>query len=329
MKTEIKIDRIYDEGWAREICALWNRAFGPAFELNERLWLYNTVSDPDFSHNDVWLAHDAERLVGLAVTRRFSEATLAAWPSLERYRLDGYLAALAVDPAHQRQGLGRRLVAAAQTGLTQAGATRLVAGGNFRHFFPGVPTNLLAAQAFFRAEGFQPANLEYDLDGALDPHLYEPTLAATAPDLSYRQGLAGEGDAWLSWLAGVFPGRWHYSADLYLKQGGKIEDVTFLTDGSNNIQGFLMTHRNSARMPIPVSFWLGEDSQWGAIGPLGVSPTVRGKGAGLGLVAAGMRYLHSQGVRQARIDWTTLLDFYGKLGFQPSQTYERATKSLT
>jgi predicted N-acetyltransferase YhbS len=47
-----------------------------------------------------------------------------------------------------------------------------------------------------------------------------------------------------------------------------------------------------------------------------VSMAVRGRGLGLGLVAAGVSYVHASGVRDCAIDWTTHIDFYGRLGFE-------------
>jgi predicted N-acetyltransferase YhbS len=71
---------------------------------------------------------------------------------------------------------------------------------------------------------------------------------------------------------------------------------------------------------------LSDQPEWGGIGPLGLSKEMRGLGAGLGVVAAGMRHLYQHGLKFARIDWTTLVDFYGRLGFKPSLKYRRASK---
>jgi predicted N-acetyltransferase YhbS len=60
-----------------------------------------------------------------------------------------------------------------------------------------------------------------------------------------------------------------------------------------------------------------------------VSEDVRGLGLGLALVAAGVSYLHAKGVRDCSIDWTSLLDFYGQLGFTPWKSYYSMEKDLT
>ena len=48
---------------------------------------------------------------------------------------------------------------------------------------------------------------------------------------------------------------------------------------------------------------------------------MRGGGLGLGLVAAGVNYLYGLGVRDCGIDWTELIDFYGRLGFAVWKQY--------
>jgi len=56
---------------------------------------------------------------------------------------------------------------------------------------------------------------------------------------------------------------------------------------------------------------------WGQLGFIGVAESVRGQGMGLFLLDAGLRRLRDNGVNGCVIDWTDLLDFYGKAGFAP------------
>jgi predicted N-acetyltransferase YhbS len=67
---------------------------------------------------------------------------------------------------------------------------------------------------------------------------------------------------------------------------------------------------------------------WGQLGPIGVSQDTRGKGYGGALLDAGLRYLRDQGVRGCVIDWTDLVDFYGKFGFKPYRKYQMLIKTL-
>jgi predicted N-acetyltransferase YhbS len=50
---------------------------------------------------------------------------------------------------------------------------------------------------------------------------------------------------------------------------------------------------------------------------------MRGKGLGLALLQLGLEHLARMGVENAVIDWTGLVDFYGRVGFTPWKTYAR------
>ena len=53
---------------------------------------------------------------------------------------------------------------------------------------------------------------------------------------------------------------------------------------------------------------------------------LRGQGYGSVLLDAGLRRLHDNGVNGCVIDWTGLLDFYGRFGFQPLRAYYQLAK---
>lgn len=313
-----------------ELMAIWNGAFGPEFRLTERLWMQNTVDDPSFEPSDLLLGQDAAGgLAGFLLTKRFRDTKEYQGADREKYNELGYIAALAVKPECQRQGLGRQLLTAAEAKFRAEGVKRVQVGGNFRHFFPGLPAGYEPARHLFEGAGytFNLERPEYDLDGPLTPEVFEPALAQVR-EVTYRQGHPDDWKKLLTFLAQTFPGRWLYEVGLYMEQGGFLEDITLLLDQEQTVKGFLMNYWARGQVIGPSLYWLTGQPEWGGIGPLGISRDVRGKGAGLGLVASGMQYLYGKGARQARIDWTTLADFYGRLGFKPSITYWQGLKEL-
>jgi predicted N-acetyltransferase YhbS len=84
------------------------------------------------------------------------------------------------------------------------------------------------------------------------------------------------------------------------------------------------------------SSWLGPNVYWhrllgehyGGLGPIGVSASHRGRGLGLALLCHSVAHLRDLGVRRMCIDWTNLLDFYGKIGFAPWKEYVHVGKTL-
>jgi GNAT superfamily N-acetyltransferase len=139
-------------------------------------------------------------------------------------------------------------------------------------------------------------------------------------------GQAGQEVAFLAALSRDFPGRWRATIADTFARGGSAEDLVALRDPAGEIAGFLATWQPERPFLGPVLHWLPAlGSRPGAIGPLGIAPSARGKGLGLALVAGATSLLHERGVENCTIDWvgTELLDFYARLGFHPSRTYWR------
>jgi GNAT superfamily N-acetyltransferase len=90
------------------------------------------------------------------------------------------------------------------------------------------------------------------------------------------------------------------------------------------------TRRSRPRPRPPLDGWPGgaPDPGVAALGPLGLDPAARGGGLGLALVAGAARWQREHGHRAAVIDWTTLTDFYGRLGAHAWRVYQRAEGDL-
>jgi predicted N-acetyltransferase YhbS len=65
---------------------------------------------------------------------------------------------------------------------------------------------------------------------------------------------------------------------------------------------------------------------YGGLGPLGIAKAHRKRGLGLAIVALAVEDLKKRGVQRMCIDWTTLTDFYGKLGFEVWKRYRQGVK---
>ena len=97
--------------------------------------------------------------------------------------VQGWIDAIAVAPAAQRQGLGSRLLAAAESWLREHSRTSISVGSSLRTFAPGVPVELGSAP-FFRRQGYT------DTDAAGNPRLaYDVAadLSAYRPPAELRE----------------------------------------------------------------------------------------------------------------------------------------------
>ena len=317
----------YDAGMAGEAVALWNRALGARFPMTERLWRQNVDAEPNYRAGDGLVARDPDgALAGLVLTRLFRR--LDANPDLARWRGLGWVVALVVAPERQGQGLGGRLLALAEERLRQEGATRCDLGGSIAHFLPGVPADDSRdrrALRFWERHGYRPDQQVHDLRRGLRDWAPPPPPPAVR-DGDYRIGpaRAGQEDAILAFLGREFPGRWRYEVAQAFARSVPAGDVIVLEDRSGAVEGFLVSwHVASPLLGTGIYWYPALGSCYGGCGPLGIAASLRGRGLGLALVAAGVSALHRRGVEECVIDWTTLVDFYGRLGFQVSTSYWR------
>ncbi|HEV2357738.1 MAG TPA: GNAT family N-acetyltransferase [bacterium] len=320
--------RPFDAGRIGEIVRLWNAAAGAAFPLREALLRQNTVLDPHFDPEGASLACAAstDRVVGCCIAKIAREPLGADGLAADR----GWLSLVAVDPQHRRRGIGRSLVGAAEAFLRTRHRAKAVLGSDPAHFFPGVP-DATDAGGFFEACGYRFRGEAYDLHRFLrDYRTPEAVTALLAQhhDIEIRPLAPGDRPALLAFLTAAFPGRWRYTIERFLARGGPIGDVMGVTrDGT--IRGFALLFH-------PQSRWIGPSIAWasypaaaaGGLGPMGLSPEIRGRGLGLALLDRAMVHLAGLGVDEMVIDWTILLDFYGKLGFAPHRRYRHGERLL-
>jgi N-acetylglutamate synthase-like GNAT family acetyltransferase len=147
--------------------------------------------------------------------------------------------------------------------------------------------------------------------------------------MEIRRGRHGEEGGIVHFLSGVFPGRWEYEARSRFDQGVTAEDYIVMFD-EGVIVGFCKINRPTDKVIGSNVYWskLFPDKMVGGIGPLGISRNVRKHGLGLALVRKAMEELRKNGVDQIIIDWTTLDEFYGKLGFTRWKHYTHMSKKI-
>ena len=131
--------------------------------------------------------------------------------------------------------------------------------------------------------------------------------------------LAFEWEHFPGWAAGF----------VYMAELGDFQNLLLAIDARKGIVGTLMLHTPSSR-------WLTANVTWqtllgdslGGISAVGVAERERGRGIGIGMVAVGSAVLRERGVGNCHIDWTNIVDFYGKLGYRVWREYWMSTRTL-
>ncbi|HPM72897.1 MAG TPA: GNAT family N-acetyltransferase [Spirochaetales bacterium] len=312
------------EAVAAELAALWNRSAGTAFPLDERLLRQQVALDTDPRLCLAVARPDGSLVAASLVKRAVRPGADGVAPRI------GYLSLLAVDEAERRRGLAAGLLTRSVAWLASRGAERLELGGDYYHLVPGRPVEdgagFEALDAFLRAVGFEGEGFEYDLSADLTraAWLSEPERL---PNGSYRYALYEPKyrGALLRFIGSSFPGRWSHEIREALDAGIRGADLMLAVDERDgSVVGFSRIYDKDSPLLGPGVYWralMGEHP--GGLGPIGVDPSRRGLGLGMGLLEHCVRDLARRGVGTMVIDWTDLVDFYGKLGFKVWKRYER------
>jgi len=299
------------------VAGVWNAAFASNHPLGPRAWAAWWAS-PDADPELAWGAEDDRgRLIGALLAR----APDRPWSPPER----AHVALFAVAPAARGRGVGGLLWRTAVDALRARGRRELRLGADPERWLPGVPVAAPAATwRFLRARGVRPGGLESDLwldlhDAAID-RVRLPVGASLVDD---------DPDAAVAFVVRAFPGRW---SDEVARAAAGGAAVLGLRRGGATI-GFCVAARPGDPHLAPGLLWTGgpggaPDPGVAALGPLGLDPAARGGGLGLALVAGAARWQRERGHRAAVIDWTTLTDFYGRLGAHAWRVYQRAEGDL-
>ncbi len=311
----------YRKSLAGDIVRLWNRSLGEHFPLTVRLFRQNVEEGPNYDPADGAVVMNGDQVVGYALSERFR----AQDPLQEMYKATGWIEAIVVDPAYQRQGMGRSLLAWATDRLRSQGAEKILVGGGRHRFFPGVPAELPGVQDYFSRAGFRVSQTVHDVRGNLRNFTAPPSaraaLAAAGGDV--RPCRTEDIPALMEFLQAEFPGGWRFDTRRFLDQGYDPAEVIILTQGARVI-GFAHIWSWRSRFLGPPVHWkklLGH--RCGGLGPIGVAQGMRGKGLGLALLQLALQYDAALGVEDGIIDWTTLTGFYALAGFTSWKTYIR------
>jgi GNAT superfamily N-acetyltransferase len=308
--------------------------FAPAHTADMvRIW--NAASHRDCSINERFLAYNLIPTSGEVIDGRVAiyngevvGFVLVCAVANDRSLTLGWVSAIAVKPSVQRQLIGSELLTWAEAWLKEKRCTRIRIGGNLRPFLPGLPYVMRGNAAFFDKRGYRsPARQPYEYDIARSLKDYQsiyPKLAHA--DLAPMR--SGEEQLLLDFLQREYPGRWEFEAREFIKNGGRSSDFLLL-HVHGEVHGFCRLTLPDSERPIERFYPQRLPRPWGQFGPLGLSRSVRGQGLGGYLIDAAALHMQSLGVNGCVIDWTSLVDLYGKFGFEVYNQYVSLFKMIS
>lgn len=300
----------------RTLTELWNTACGDNLAISTRFVEFNT-QPVTAGHQSGRIAQVNGQPIGFVLASSLADASVNA-PQV------GWVDALAVTPAAQRQGYGTLLLQWAEEWLATQGCQRATLGCSQRPFVPGLPVEL-ATQGFFETHGWLRTNTVWDMAANLAHYSVPSTVREI--DGIVRPGQPGDEAALLEFLRREFPGRWRFEFEEFLRNQPRIADYMLLWT-ERGVDGFCQLTFSDSSRPLDRFFPYQLPRPWGQLGSVGVSADKRGQGYGAAVVDAGLRRLHNNGVNGCVIDWLVIVDFYAKFGFEKSREYTQFGKAL-
>lgn len=292
------------------IVSVWNSACGDDLAISPRTAAYNTRPAANWVQEGRFVVEDGA-LLGFVLASVVQQEPLVSEAG------EGWIDALAVLPAAQRRGAGAALLDWAERWLAQQGSDLIRLGGSLRPFAPGVPEET-GSSPFFARRGYAAAYATVDMAADLAGYATPPAMREV--DAVAQPAQPGHVEHLFAFLRREFPGRWRYEAEMFLADGGRLADYMLLWTARGVDGCCLMTFPDSVR-PVERHFPYRLPKPWGQVGSIGISADCRGRGYGACLLDAALRRLHNSGINGCVIDWTNLVDFYGKFGFTPYRSY--------
>ena len=296
--------------------ALWNDEH-PAFYIDDR-YVDRTVYAPtDVVAGTAWGVRDGHDLVGFAFAKRLTnEIPGYAGPET------GWISLLALRD--DRVHAGEELLSTATNDLADRGVERIHVGKDVQHLLAGLPARLADRyHSVLSASGYERGESVYDVGRDITAFDRPPRVAATlaADEVVVRRLDRRDTSALGSLLADQFPGRWQYGGDRARRIPGGIEAYWGVWK-AGELVGFARTSRCDGPVPrSQLTFGDRVADRYCGLGPIGVHEDARGNGFGLALLSRAIESLRDDGYPYMIIDWTTILAYYGKLGFEPILEY--------
>ncbi|MFW5789828.1 MAG: GNAT family N-acetyltransferase [Bacillota bacterium] len=200
-------------------------------------------------------------------------------------------------------------------------------GQDPQNFLPGLPAEFEAEKKAWVRAGFRAGGLESDLRRV---YRQKPE-AREFPDDSYsvQQAKSKDRNKLLNFLTEEFPGRWQYEAENISRWPGGLNDYYLLIKGDTDIIGFARTNRQDGFYKGPNLNFGGKSGEaYAGLGPLGLAESWRGKSLSTPFLQRVLNILYHDGYKEITIDWTTLIEYYQKFGYEVVHQYIPLQKEL-
>ena len=300
---------------------LWNDEFGFIFPITEELFNRNTYLTNGFLEDYSYIVFDNEKPIAFIINKY--------WPTYAEdnlYENIGWISLIYVSKPYRKQGIGTELINKSIDAFKKLNIKKIYLGKDYNNFFPGLPKDLKENLDWFKHRGFEILyetndlinyKINNDLDLKDSPFEFKLCSKNLLPNL-------------VEFMKNNFPGRWLKELNDYIKYDGDGNEFVVCTDSTNKIYGFCRIGKfNTSINKIGFSLtWRNRFERLGGIGPLGVDSNFRNQHIAYNMIVYALKLLNQEECTDIIIDWTNLLSFYRRFGFEIWKTYIYIEKNL-
>ena len=296
LKKYEKLEAIYQ---------IWNAEYGNIYPISAELFNRNIEN---IYEKASYVAVDDGKLIGFVIGKVWHDVY-----KIKGYDEIGWISLIYVTPKYRKQGIGTKLLSMCENALIEYGVSIINLGKDYNNYFPGLPIDLVKIQPWFQKRGYEFTYQTHDLISRTNKK-----IGIKNNNFKFISADKINKDLVIKFIESCWPGRWTKEAIDYYNNGGNGNEYLVCINDKNEICAFSkVCYPTTSIKHISNSHtWRARFEALGGIGPLGVAPSYRGMHLGYDIVAASVNALVEAGVSDIIIDWTGLLDFYRKLGFE-------------
>ena len=300
---------------------LWNNEFGFIFPISLELFNRNTYLTNGFLEEYSYVVLEDDLPIGFIINKY--------WPTTNEdglYESTGWISLIYVLKQYRKKGIGTKLIEMSLEAFKSLNIKKIYLGKDYQNFFPGLPKDLKEHLEWFRKRGFIDL---YETNDLINLNISTNLILKDSP-FEYKICTKDLLPNLIEFMKKNFPGRWLKELNDYIKYDGDGSEFVICTGSSNTIYGFCRIGKyNTPIEKIAFSLtWRNRFDKLGGIGPLGVDSNFRKQNIAYNMIVYGINFLKENCCDCLIIDWTNLLSFYRKFGFEIWKTYIYIEKNL-
>ena len=289
---------------------LWNDEMGFIYPIASEIFHQNIINSKYLIKKASFVAYNNSEIVGFILGKTFEE------PLVKNAYEKGYISLFYVSKKFRNQGIGSYLLSLSENIFQSMGKTVIQIGADYNNFFPGLPCDFNnLSNLWFERRGYTVTRATHDL---ICRNLKDYVIKNQ--QYSFRFVKNADYERVMLFFERNFPGRWQLEFVEYFQNYLNDENYLIILDQDQVIGFSRVNSKNQSNYPYNIT-WHQRFSHLGGIGPLGVDKDYRHFGLGWDLVASSINYLKNKNCQEIIIDWTGLLEFYQKFGFEVWKSY--------